>query len=84
MKKLHLDFLMAFSKMEGKSEFMSDLINEAAEYLNNESYMKTYIASYNFIRDYHLEDEIRYLMSCGCTFLDVCLKLDILDEINAN
>lgn len=80
MKKLHLDFLMAFSKMEGKSEFMSDLINEAAEYLNNESYMKAYIASYNLMREYHLEDEIRYLMNCGYTFLDACLEWDILDE----
>lgn len=82
MKKLHLDFLMAFSKMEGKSEFMSDLINEAAEYLNNESYMKTYIASYNLMREYHLEDEIRYLMNCGYTFLDACREWDVYDDAN--
>jgi hypothetical protein len=84
MKKLHLDFLVAFSKMEGKSEFMSDLINEAAQFINDESYMKAYVASYNQMMMYGLESEIKYLMDCGYTFLDACLEWDILDEDNAN
>lgn len=82
MKKLHLDFLRAFSKMEGKSEFMSDLINEAAEYLNNEPYMKAYVASYNQMMMYGLESEVKYLMDCGYTFLDACREWDVYDDAN--
>ena len=82
MKKLHLDFLVAFSKMEGKSEFMSDLINEAAQFINDESYMKAYVASYNQMMMYGLEDEVRCSMDCGNTFLEACEEWDVYDDAN--
>ena len=80
MRTKELEFLLMYAEVYGLQKLpVTEVVEQAANYLNSEEVMDSFIECYHSMKHYHLEDEIEASMARGDTFLEACKEWDILE-----
>lgn len=79
MNRTDLEFLLAFADIEGLMDRpVTEVIELAIDFLNNDEYMCEYLKHYKLMKEYHLDDEIKTLVKYGeYDFFMACEDWDI-------
>lgn len=92
MEPRDLQFILAYSEMHGLLDSpWEEVVNHLCEMfteegfsavMDPEEYIKNFMYSYNFMKETHIEDEIRNIMKEGNeSFLSACLIWDLRNSL---
>ena len=79
MNRTDLEFLLAFADIEGLMDKpVTEVIELAIDFLNNDECMREYLKHYKLMKEYHLDDEVKTLIKSGeYDFFMACEDWDI-------
>ena len=79
MNRTDLEFLLAFADIEGLMDRpVTEVIELAIDFLNNDDYIECYLYHYRLMKEYHLDAEVKTLVRYGeYDFFMACEDWDI-------